>query len=272
MRNPLRRVITLFVVGALAVSLAACSSGSASGGDGKTVRIGVLAREEPDLNFVAEHLAQQGYTMKVQVFDDNIAMNRATEDGSIDANFFQNANYLKSYKDSNGSSLVTYGPWLQTTAVQFVSSKYDSADALPNGARIGIANDSANRARELQLLAANGLIELAKGVEAPTILDVTSNPKNLRWVEVNPRSKAAAFPDLDAMTAPSITVYLMKDPSIKALYEETPEVYRTYGGTLWVVKEGYKNTAWLDAATSFMQSADYKTWIANTYKGLKKTP
>lgn len=74
-------------------------------------------------------------------------------------------------------------------------------DELPQGAKIGIANDSANRARELQLLADNGLIQLREGIDLPTVLDVVENSKKLEFVEIDPRSRVGAFADLDAMTA-----------------------------------------------------------------------
>ena len=280
MKTRLRVATVAVAVTALAASLAACSSGqsapaaseSASAAEEVTVKVGILAREEPEIRFLAENLADEGVTLEYQIFDDNIALNRATFDGSLDANYFQNETYLEAQNQSTGQDLESYGPWLQTQAVQFVSSKYDSAKDLPDGAVVGIANDQANRARELQLLAANGLIELAKGVDSPSTLDITSNPKNIQWVEVDPRSRAGAFPDLDAMTAPSITVYLMNDPSINVLYEETPEVYEEYGGVVWVVPSDAGDLSWLDKAIAFMESAAYKDWIADYYSGIKKTP
>lgn len=277
MKKTLRSLAAIAAVVGLSASLAACSSSgkddSASNGEEKTsVKVGILAREQPEIEFVAEHLKEQGVTLEFQIFDDNIALNRATAEGSLDANFFQNQTYLDAQNESTGQNLQPYGDWLQTTAVQFVSSKVDSIDDLPDGASIGIANDQANRARELQLLADNGLIELREGVESPSTLDITDNPKNIKWVEVDPRSRVGAFPDLDAMTAPSITVYLMEDPSVNVLAEETPEVYETYGGVLWAVPEGTEDLPWLDSAIEFMQSDDYKDWLEEHYQGIKKTP
>ncbi|WP_052492442.1 MetQ/NlpA family ABC transporter substrate-binding protein [Leucobacter komagatae] len=277
MKKNLRAIAAITAALGLAASLAACSSdgaGDAGAADEQdvTVQVGILSREQPEIEFLAKHLKEEGITLEFKSFDDNIALNRATAEGSLDANFFQNATYLKAQNESTGQNLQAYGDWLQTSAVQFVSSKYDSIDALPDGASIGIANDQANRARELQLLESNGLIELKAGVELPSTLDITANPKNIKWVEVDPRSRVGAFPDLDAMTAPAITVYLMEDPSVNALAEETPEVYETYGGVLWVVAEGTTDLPWLDTAIEFMQSDTYKDWLADHYKNIKKTP
>lgn len=276
MYSRIRVTAAVTAVVALAASLTACAASDAASTDPASetvsVKVGILAREEPEMAFVAEEMAAEGIDIEYQIFDDNIAMNRATYDGSLDANYFQNANYLASQNESTGQDLEAYGPWLQTQAVQFVSSKYESADDLPSGAKVGIANDQANRARELQLLAANGLIELDESVDSPSTLDITSNPKNIEWIEVDPRSRAGAFPDLDAMTSPSITVYLMGDPTINTLYEETPEVYGPYGGVVWVVPSDAADLAWLDTTIAFMESDTYTEWLADYYSGLKKTP
>ncbi|REK71923.1 MetQ/NlpA family ABC transporter substrate-binding protein [Paenibacillus paeoniae] len=273
-----KKLASLLLVSLLLMSvlLAACSSDKKSdpaAKGGKKIVVGVLAREQPDLEYVAEKLKPEGFEIEARVFNDNIAINTATEDGSIDANFFQNERYLNSFNSSKNTHLITYGPSIFTTPVLLVSKKYGSVAELPKGAKVGIANDSANRARELQLLADNGVIKLKEGVALPTLLDITENPQQLDFVETDPRNRVGIFPDLDAMTAPSITVYQMKDPAVtvdKALLAETPEVYKTYGGTLFVVHEDKKDLEWLDKAIEIMTSNEYSEWLLKTYSGVKK--
>jgi D-methionine transport system substrate-binding protein len=271
-----KRILQAAVVGAAAVlafTPAAFAADPPKDAKPIAVKIGVLARDEPDLQQVARALRKEGIQMTVVVFDDNIAMQHATEEGSLNANYFQSANYLASYVKSNPrSKLVKYGPWLHTNADVFVSKKHDSIAAIPNGAKIGIANDSFNTSRELKLIETTGLIKLKPGVDLATPLDVAHNPKNLQFIQVDPRSRVGAFPDLNAMTAPGITVYLMKDPGVKVLAMETPEVYKEYGGNYWVTANVEANKAWLDAAIKYMSTDEYKQWIKKEYKGLKMTP
>ncbi|MNC06480.1 D-methionine-binding lipoprotein MetQ precursor [compost metagenome] len=252
--------------------LAGCGKSASSG---KKIVIGVIAREQPDIEYIAEKLKPEGYDIEVKVFNDNIALNNATAEGEIEANYFQNEKYMNSFNQSNGTQLVAYGPNIYTTPVVFVSKKYKTIDSLPEGAKVGIANDSANRARELQLLADNGLIKLRNGVELPTLLDITENKKKLSFVEIDPRSRVGAFADLDAMTAPSITVSQMNDPEVtidKALLQETPEVYKKYGGIVLAIKKGAEaaNKEWLDKAVEILSSKEYSDWLLKTYNGVKK--
>ncbi|MFO1310915.1 MAG: MetQ/NlpA family ABC transporter substrate-binding protein [Burkholderiales bacterium] len=272
----IKRILMTAAAGATAaLALVAGSLAADPPKDGKpiAVKIGVLARDAPDLTQVSKALKKEGIDMQVVVFDDNIAMQHATEEGSLNANYFQSANYLASYVASNPKSkLVKYGPWLHTNADVFVSKKYDSINAIPSGGKIGIANDSFNTSRELKLIETTGLIKLKPGVNLATPLDVVTNPKNLKFIQVDPRSRVGAFPDLDAMTAPGITVHLMKDPGVKVLAMETPEVYKEYGGNYWVTANVEANKAWLDAAIRYMSTNEYKDWIKKEYNGLKMTP
>jgi len=270
------RIPLLAAAAAVAVVLSGCSGPSEeapSDGDAPIeVSIGVLARDEPDMNQVSQHLAGEGVNLEVRVFDDNIAMNRATEDGSLDANYFQSASYLDSYNESNGGHLERYGPWLHTHAVQFVSEKYDSVDDFPDGAMIGIANDSFNRSRELRLIETTGLITLREGVDLLTTLDVVENPKNVQFLEIDPRSRVGAFPDLDAMTAPGMTVYQMNNPNVNLLAEESVEVYTEFGGVYLVTADVEANKVWMDKIIEYMLSDEYRAWLAEEYRGIKKSP
>lgn len=248
------------------------NSSRAQSAQSKKIVIGILAREKPDIDYVAEKLKSRGYDLETKVFNDNVAMNMATADGSIDVNYFQNKPYLESFNKSKGTDLISYGPEIFYTKDLLVSKKYKTLASLPQGAKIGVANDQTNRARELQLLAANGLITLKEGVKYPTVLDITQNTKKFNFIEIDPRSRVGAFPDLDAMTAPSITVYQMNDQQVTvkgALCSETPDAYKKYGGIVFAVKKGNDSQKWLKKAVEIMTTKDYATWLENTYKGAK---
>lgn len=273
----IKKVIFTALITSMFVSLLSGCAGTKSAQttntqEKKKLVIGVLAREKPDIDYLAEKLKTQGYEVEARVFNDNVALNLATEDGSIDANYFQNEPYLNTFNKNKGTHLVAYNPWIFTMADLFVSKKYKTLNDLPDGAKIAVANDPTNRTRELRLLADNGLIILKEGIDLPTVLDITSNPKNFNIIEIDPRSKAGAFPDLDAMVVPSITVYQMKDPAVTvkgALLKEKPDVFKKFGGIMFVVKEGNQNAIWLKKAVDVMTTKEYSDWLLKTYEGAK---
>ena len=273
-------------IGAAAVAsiaLAGCSQGgssdSSTGSEGSSgaaaapdkIIIACLAREEPDIRWLADKLAGT-YTIEPQVFGDNNAINEATYDGSVAANYFQNRKYLEAWNESKGTDLEFYGDPVFYTRDILVSRKYKSIDDFEDGAIVLIANDNTNRARELKLLEKAGLIKLNPDAELPSVFDITENPKNLDIKEVDPRSRVGAFPDADAMVAPSITVFQMNDPEVtvdSALAAEEPEAFTQYGGTGLVIKPENESWEWLDAALEQFESQEFADFLKETYAGAK---
>jgi D-methionine transport system substrate-binding protein len=188
------------VVTVLALGLTACSSDDAADTDSGslgTIKVGALATPAGDiLEFVSENLAEDaGLTIEYTEFTDYNTPNIALSDGSIDANLFQNSTFLKTYNEQAGGTLVSVGEVYLPTAA-FYSDKVDSLDELEDGAEIAIPNDPTNEGRALKILAAEGLIEVT---ENPTTLnDITANPNDYGFTEIENATLAQALPDVDA--------------------------------------------------------------------------
>ncbi len=161
------------------------------------ITVGALATPAGDiLKFVQENLAEEaGLEIVFQEFTDYNTPNIGLSDGSIDANLFQNATFLKTYNDSTGSDLISIGEAYLPSAA-FYSDKVTSLDELENGAKIAIPNDPTNEGRALEILAAEGLISIADG--ASTLNDITDNPKKFEFVEIENATLPQALPDVDA--------------------------------------------------------------------------
>ncbi|MBQ9042020.1 MAG: hypothetical protein IJ111_04315 [Eggerthellaceae bacterium] len=254
------------------------SSASASGGATadssapETIVIACLAREEPDVLFVADQLKDK-YNIVSQVFSDNNAINEATLDGSVTLNYFQNVPYLASWNEARDTDLQYYREGIIYTRDIVVAHNAKSIAEIPDGSKGLVANDAANQGRELKLLAEAGLISV-KDVELPTLYDITENPKNLEIIEVDPRSRVGAFPDVEFMVAPSITVYQMNDPNIKvsdALASETKDVFAATGGTGFVVTKELadEDPQWLQDIYEAFQSSEFGDFVEKTYDGAK---
>lgn len=186
----------------LALGLSACGASQpaaeapADGGLG-TIRVGALATPAGDiLNFIQENLAADaGLTIEFVEFTDYNTPNTALADGSIDANLFQNSTFLENFNTSTGGDLVSVGEAYLPSAA-FYSNTVTSLDELEDGARVAIPNDPTNEGRALGLLAAEGVIEIADGATTPA--DITSNPKNLQFVEIENATLPQAVADTDA--------------------------------------------------------------------------
>ena len=54
-----------------------------------------------------EPLKEKGYTLEIKVMGDYVTPNTATEDGEVDANYFQHQPYLDNFNEEKGTHLVT---------------------------------------------------------------------------------------------------------------------------------------------------------------------
>ncbi|SFS08800.1 D-methionine transport system substrate-binding protein [Agrococcus baldri] len=197
-----RRVATTIAAGLTVAALAACSAGAPAEApeDGSlgTIRVGALPVPAGDmLTWVDENLAEEaGLDIEWVEFTDYNTPNPALTDGSTEANLFQNTTFMETYNSQAGGELVSVGD-IYLPAAAFYSESIGSLEELPEGASIAIPNDPTNEARALEILAAEGLIEIAEGT---TNLDgITSNPQNFAFTEVENATLPLAIPDNDAV-------------------------------------------------------------------------
>ena len=101
----MKKLIAIIFVLVLAFSVTSCG-GSSSG----TTVLKVGASPTPHaeiLEFVKDDLAKQGIDLQVIEFDDYVLPNTGTEDGSLDANYFQHTPYLEDFNETRGTHLVS---------------------------------------------------------------------------------------------------------------------------------------------------------------------
>lgn len=185
----------------LALGLSACATPAADTGDDAsaslgTITVGALATPAGDiLKFIQDNLAAEaGLDIKFQEFTDYNTPNIALTDGSIDANLFQNSTFLKTYNESAGGDLISVGEAYLPSAA-FYSDKIKNLDELKDGAKIAIPNDPTNEGRALGILAGEGLIEIKDG--ATTLADITANPHDFQFVEIENATLPQAVADVD---------------------------------------------------------------------------
>ena len=149
------------------------------------------------LQAVAKEVEKDGVHVKLVEFSDWQAPNVAVQNRDIDANFFQQSVFLKNAIKQTKYDLHAFGIG-SGSHVGLYSKQYKSLDALPQNARVVIPSDPVNSARALILLHRAGLIQI-KDVnnELSTLQDIISNPKQLKFLEVEGPQTALAYDDAD---------------------------------------------------------------------------
>jgi D-methionine transport system substrate-binding protein len=151
------------------------------------------------LEFVRPTLKAQGVELQIKVFTDYVQPNLQVQERQLDANFFQHQPYLDAFNREHGTHLVA----VPNSAVHIepfgaYSKKIKSIAELRDGAYIAVPNDPSNSARALLLLQKQGLITLKDPSNiSATAHDIASNPKHLRFRELEAATLPRVLDDVD---------------------------------------------------------------------------
>ena len=285
----MKKLLALTLALVLCLGLAACggtgtgtdtnadtSSDADTNGDaaanGETVTLTVGATPNPHAEILAQvkdDLAAEGIDLVVKEYSDYVVPNTAVEEGDLDANYFQHTPYMEKSNEEKGTHLVSVGK-VHYEPMGIYPGTTKTLEELPDGATIAVPNDTTNEARALQLLAAQGLIELKEdaGLNA-TPNDITSNPKNLQFKEL----EAAMLPQTASEVDLSVinSNFAMEggmNPATDSLASEDAdsEAAQTFANII-AVKEGHENDPAIQALVKALQSDKVKEYIEKTYSG-----
>ncbi len=276
-----KKFLSLLLSLVLALSLTACGGNDTvdtaeteDGGDtaAETVTLKVAASSTPHaeiLEQVKPILAEQGIDLQVTEYSDYPIQNTVVDEGEEDANYFQHTPYLEQFNAENGTDLVSAGK-IHYEPMGVYAGKTDSLENLADGATIAVPNDATNEARALQLLAAQGLIEINPdaGLNA-TPNDITSNPKNLEFTELDASMIANTIEEFDLNVINSnYALQAGLNPAEDALVSEDADsdAAQTYANII-AVKAGHENDPAIVALVDALHSEAIQDFINTTYQG-----
>jgi len=251
---------------ALALFVAAALLLPARAAEPQVIRVGVTAGPHAEiLDVVRKIAAERGLPIKVVEFTDYVIPNQALANGDLEANSFQHEPYLKNQIAKTKWKLVKVGLTI-ASPMGFYSKKYKSFGDLPDRALLAMPNDPTNGARSLQILAAHGFIALRDPTNViASVVDITTNPKRYRFIELDAAQISRSLPDVDA--AAINNNYAMQaglDPVRDTLIKET------HDGP-WVnilaVREEDKDKPWVAQLVDAYHSDAVRDFVLARFKG-----
>lgn len=248
----------------LAASLALAFAAGAA--QAETIKVGVTPGEHAQImEKVKEVAAKKGLDIEILEFSDYVVPNQALADGDLNANSFQHQPYLDNQIADRGFDLVSIGKTI-TTPMGVYSKKVKSLGELADGATVAIPNDPTNGGRALLILAKQGLIKVNPdaGLKA-TPADVTENPKNIQFSELDAAQLPRSLDDVDA--AVINTNYAMEaglHPKTDAIAIEDAE--SPYANVI-VVKSADKDAPWAKTLVEAYHDESIKAFINDEFKG-----
>jgi D-methionine transport system substrate-binding protein len=247
----------------IAAAFAVLAAGTALA---ETIKVGVTPGEHAQImEKVKEVAAPKGLDIEILEFSDYVVPNQALADGELNANSFQHQPYLDNQIADRGFDIVSVGLTI-TTPMGVYSNKVKSLDELSDGATIGIPNDPTNGGRALLVLASKGLIKVNPdvGLKA-TPADVTENPKNIQFAELDAAQLPRSLADVDA--AVINTNYALeadlhpKEDAIAIESEKSP-----YANVI-AVRAADKDAPWVKTLVESYHDDSVKAFINETFKG-----
>ena len=193
------------------------------------IRIGASADAIPLVDSGVSSLEAMGYEVEVVTFDDFFVPNVSLDEGSIDANFYQHEVFLNNYNSEKGTNIVMLDPSMYNYFLGFYAKDVASVDELPEGGKIGIANDAANIDQFLRVMDKWGIIGLTdEQKDLYGTADIVDNPKNFELVQLDYTQRCAAYDggDLAAMVCASNTMFMAGlNPTENLFFDEVDNDY-----------------------------------------------
>lgn len=276
MRKNIKITAAVASAAALALGLGACgtdsdpASKSESGAKADTSKALVVAASPTPhadiLNFVKKNLAEkEGLKLEVKEFTDYVLPNTATQNGQVDANFFQHKPYLDDFNAKNKTTIVPVVN-VHLEPLGLYSKKIKDVKDIKSGQTIAIPNDTTNGGRALQLLADNGLITLKDGVGSAAKLSDITDKKGLEFKELEAATVPRALNDVDAAVINGNYALEAKlSPAKDSLALEKAEG-NPYANFL-AVKDGNEKDPRVEKLAKLLNSDEVKKFIEDTYQG-----
>ena len=266
MKSMIRSLSVLFA--GVSLFLAGCSR---SGGPAETaIRVAASGTPHSEILEAAKPLmAERGYELVVQTFDDYVQPNLVVESGEFDANYMEHIPFLNSINQEKGLHLVNAGG-IHYEPFGIYPGKKSSLEELAPGDSIAVPNDTTNEARALLLLADNGILKLREGAGlTATRQDIVEYTRKVEIVELEAAQVARMRKDV-ALVVLNGNYALQAGLSVgrDAILAEKPDsqAAKTYVNMI-TVKEGRQDEPIVKALVEVLKSEPIRAFIREKYDG-----
>ncbi|HBM76032.1 MAG TPA: methionine ABC transporter substrate-binding protein [Clostridiaceae bacterium] len=244
------------------------SADDAKQAEKKTTKLVVGATPSPHaeiLNLIKPDLKEKGIDLEVKEFNDYVTPNVALNDKQLDANFFQHTPYMEEFEKEKNIKLVAVAK-IHVEPMGAYSKKLKSKDEIKDGATIAIPNDATNEGRALLLLQKQGLIKLKdESGLTQTPKDITENPKNLKFSELEAPQLPRVIQDVDlAIINTNFALKGNLDPLKDTIFSEDKD--SPYANVITTRPDNQDDPA-IKELVKALQSDKVRKYLEDTYKG-----
>ncbi|MHA0856732.1 MetQ/NlpA family ABC transporter substrate-binding protein [Paenibacillus sp. CMAA1364] len=160
----MKKIMIVLMIGVLAV-LAACGNNQEdNSGDKKklTFGFGVGTYEEQFRQSILPILEKQGYSVEIKTFSQNMQVNPAMKEGSIDASIFQSTSYMEALNKEINADMVGIA-YVPGAPQGLYSVNHTTLDDVKDGTTVAVPNDPVNQERALRIMEELGWVKIKDG-------------------------------------------------------------------------------------------------------------
>ncbi len=271
MSLPRRSLLTLTLATAtLGLTMSLSSPVQAQAQDKKELVIGATAGSNLEVLRlgIKPQLEKKGYRVKLVEFNDYVQPNLALAQGALDANFFQHTIYLNRFRQDRQLDIVEVvkGPM---APFGIYSKKRRSLAEVKTGDRITLANDPANLAHGLALLAEQKLLTLKPGADPIRVTekDIASNPYQLKLQPIEAAQIPRTLDDVDyAIVNGNFAISSGLKLSDALVLEKTPDHYLL----VVAVKGKDREAPWTRDLAQAFRAPEFKTVLDQHFPGYSR--
>lgn len=191
-----------------------------------TIKIGVVGEKNEVWDEVIKRY-EEGTGKKAELvkFSDYTQPNEALASGDIDINSYQHYKFLNEYNEAQGEEKLVAIADTMLAPLGIYSNQIKSVDELADGDKISLPNDPSNGSRALFLLQSAGLIKVnGNPGESISLEDITDNPKNLEFIEMDAAQTSRSLDDVKAAVVnDNYALDSGLSPKNDSIYLEDPE-------------------------------------------------
>ncbi|WP_332107938.1 MetQ/NlpA family ABC transporter substrate-binding protein [Paenibacillus sp. URB8-2] len=256
----MRKLLTVVLVGLILV-LSACGKQSSSGEDKKeiTVGFGVGTYEEQFRQGILPILEEKGYKVDIKTFSQNMQVNPAMKEGSIDASIFQSTAYMEAI-NKELSAEMTRLAFSPGAPQGLYSEKLKSLDEVKDGSTVAVPQDPVNQERAIRILEELGWVKVKAdaGTTDFNLNSVEPGSVNLKIEVLDPAQILVSLKDVDYGVVNGNYIANAKRKITEALkIENTPEQHRI----IVSINKKDENTQWAKDLKAAYESKEFEDYI-----------
>jgi len=216
------------------------------------------------LEQVRDELFNQGIRLEIVIIEEYQTPNRLLAERHVDANYFQHLPFLEAQIQQYRYPIESFAS-IHLEPMGLYSTRIKSLSDMPQGALIAVPSDLTNQSRALRVLENNGLIVMSKHDSQTSILNVRSNPKDVRIIDADSSTLATMLNDVDlAAITTNVALQAYLSPTRDALILEDKD--SPYVNVI-AIRKGESNRKEMQALKTALQSEKVKSFIEARYQG-----